>query len=63
MQNRIAKKHGLSVEAIQDRSPSDSREYLALKSGRPLEVVSEFPTIGKGTVLREEINKQIDALY
>jgi hypothetical protein len=49
-------------------SPSELRDYCSKKNGKALIFISEFPTIGRGNVLRnnlvsgEKLNKDIDRL-
>ncbi|MBR1479149.1 MAG: hypothetical protein IJ608_14490 [Lachnospiraceae bacterium] len=64
----VAKKVGLSVTDIRNYSPDEMREHLEKKSGKKLLFVSEFPTIGRGNVLRngivtkESLNNEIDLI-
>ena len=59
---------GISEEEIRSFSPQSMRNYIEKKNGNKIRFVSEFPTIGRGNVLRdniitrEEIDSQIDEL-
>jgi hypothetical protein len=59
---------GLPIETIRMYSPSEFRLYLEKKNKRKFSFVTEFPVIGRGNVLRdniitsEEINKDIDKI-
>jgi len=59
---------GLPVKTIRDYSPSELRTHLEKRNKRKLSFISEFPVIGRGSVLRdsiatsEEINKDIDKI-
>jgi hypothetical protein len=59
---------GLPVETIRKLSPGELREYLEKKNKRKFSFLSEFPVIGRGSVLRdsiitsEKINKDIDKI-
>jgi len=59
---------GLPVETIRKLSPSELRGYLEKKNKRKFSFLSEFPVIGRGNVLRdniitsEKINKDIDKI-
>ena len=46
---------GMSVSAIRDMSPEKFRLYCEEKNGKSFEFVSEFPSIGRGNVLRDGI--------
>ena len=59
---------GLPVEAIRMYSPNKLRRHLEEKNKRKFSFTSEFPVIGRGNVLRdnivtsEEINRDIDKI-
>jgi len=59
---------GLTVEEIRRFSPDKLRDYLEKKNKRKFSFTSEFPAIGRGSVLRdnlvttEEINRDIDKI-
>jgi len=59
---------GLSAETIRQYSPGKLRAYLEKKNKRKFSFLSEFPAIGRGSVLRdnivtsEKINKDIDKI-
>jgi len=46
---------GLPVETIRKFSPGKLREYLEKKNKRKFSFSSEFPVIGRGNVLRDNI--------
>lgn len=62
----ISRKTGLTVAQIQDMSPDAMRTYLTKKTHKPFKIISMFPLIGRGNVLRDgivdtvTINKRID---
>jgi hypothetical protein len=59
---------GLPIETIRKFSPDEFRLYLEKKNNRKFSFTTEFPVIGRGNVLRdniitsEEINKDIDKI-
>jgi len=59
---------GLPAETIRKLSPDELRDYLEKKNKRKFSFLSEFPVIGRGSVLRdsiitsEKINKDIDKI-
>ena len=59
---------GLPIEIIRKYSPSELRLYLEKKKKRDFSFTTEFPVIGRGNVLRdniitsEEINRDIDKI-
>ena len=59
---------GLSAETIRKYSPGELRLHLEERNKRKLSFTTEFPVIGRGNVLRdnvktsEEINKDIDKI-
>ena len=59
---------GLTVEQIRRFSPEKLRAYLEHKNNKKFSFTSEFPTVGRGNILRDgiegttEINKEIDAI-
>jgi len=59
---------GLPVEKIREYSPGELRNHLEKKNKRKFSFISEFPVIGRGSVLRdsiatsEKINKDIDKI-
>ncbi len=61
-------KLGISEDDIRFFSPQRMRDHIEQKSGKKIRFVSEFPTIGRGNVLRdsiitrEEIDMEIDEL-
>ena len=66
--NHAERKIGLSVTDIRKYTPDEIREHLEKKNGKKLNFVSEFPTIGRGNVLRdgivtkESLNREIDLI-
>ncbi len=61
-------KLGVSVEDIKSFSPQCMRKHIEQKSGEKIRFISEFPTIGRGNVLRDNIitrevlDREIDGL-
>jgi hypothetical protein len=59
---------GLSVEEIRRFSPEKLRAWLQQRKGVKLAFVSEFPVIGRGNILRDNIadsdmiNRDIDKI-
>ena len=59
---------GVSQEDIRAFSPHHMRNHMEKRSGEKIRFESEFPTIGRGNVLRdsiitrEEIDREIDGL-
>ena len=59
---------GVSQEDIRSFSPQHMRNHIEQRSGEKIRFESEFPTIGRGNVLRdsiitrEEIDREIDGL-
>jgi len=68
VEKNIAALIGLPIETIRMYSPSELRLYLEKKNKRKFSFTTEFPVIGRGNVLRdniitsEEINKDIDKI-
>lgn len=64
----IARKTGLSVDEIKNTSPEKLKQHLTKKTGKPFKVISVFPFVGRGNVLREglkssaEINRATDRI-
>lgn len=64
----ISRKTGLSPQEIRDLSPEQIRQRITKKTGKPFRIISEFPFIGRGNVLRDnlissdEINRDIDKI-
>ena len=54
------KRTGLTEEEIKSYSPERLRTYLEEKNGKKMRFVSEFPTVGRGNVLRENICSRED---
>ena len=59
---------GMSASELRDASPEEFREYCEKKSGEGFSFVSEYPSIGRGNVLRdgivtrEELDSEIDRM-
>ena len=59
---------GMSVAELRDASPEEFRQYCERTSGESLMFVSEYPSIGRGNVLRDGIttrdtlNSEIDRM-
>ena len=59
---------GLTSAQLKDFSPEEFRDFIERKKKKRLTFLSEFPTIGRGNVLRnsllssQEINSEIDAI-
>ena len=59
---------GIPVSMLKELSPEKFRQYCENRSGRRFEFVSEFPSIGRGNVLRDGIisrdmlDKEIDRM-
>jgi formate-dependent phosphoribosylglycinamide formyltransferase (GAR transformylase) len=68
IEKNIAAQIGLPIETIRMYSPSELRLYLEKKNKRKFSFTTEFPAIGRGNVLRdniitsEEINRDIDKI-
>lgn len=64
----IANKSNLSIDEIKNISPEDLRRHLTKKTRKDFKVISVFPIIGRGNVLRDgirsskEINKETDKI-
>ena len=59
---------GLTSAQLKDFSPEEFRNFIERKKKKKLSFLSEFPTIGRGNILRnsllssQEINSEIDAI-
>jgi hypothetical protein len=68
VERHAEKVSGLTVETIRRLSPEKIRQHFEEKAKKRLSFVSEFPVIGRGNVLRdnlihsEELNAEIDTL-
>jgi len=68
VEKNVAAFVGLPIEVIRMYSPGELRHYLENKNKRKFSFTTEFPVIGRGNVLRdniitsEEINKDIDKI-
>jgi hypothetical protein len=68
VEKNIAAFIGLPIETIRKYSPYEFRLYLENKNKRKFSFTTEFPVIGRGNVLRdniitsEEINRDIDKI-
>ena len=64
----IERKTGLTSEQIRNISPGELRDYLTKKTKKRFRIITEFPKIGRGNVLRDgitssvEINRSIDKI-
>lgn len=65
---KISEMTGLSIPEIKIYSPERLRAHLERRAEKKLSFVSEFPSIGRGNILRdniastERINKEIDKI-
>ena len=68
VESNCERKVGLTANEIRSLTPEQFREYLEKKLGKKMKFVSEFPTIGRGNVLRDglvsnvSLNADIDAM-
>ena len=68
VEKNVAALIGLPIEVIRMYSPNELRQFLEKKNKKRLSFTTEFPVIGRGNVLRdniitsEEINKDIDKI-
>jgi len=68
IEKNVEKLVGLSAEEIRKYSPGELRCFLEKKNKKKLSFSTEFPVIGRGNVLRdnmltsEQINKEIDKI-
>ena len=66
--NNLNRKSGLSENQVKNFSPEETRQYFENKTKRSLSIVSEFPVIGRGNVLRDRLvttaslDKTIDSI-
>lgn len=64
----LVKTTGLSHKELLAKSPNELKEYLEQKNKKTIEVVSKYPYIGRGNVLRDrlmsrkKINQSIDKI-
>lgn len=64
----ISYRSGLSPEEIKNSSPGKLRGYLTEKLNKPFRIISVFPVIGRGNILRDgikssrEINLETDKI-
>jgi hypothetical protein len=56
----IERKTGLSSAEIKNISPGRLREYLANRTSKTFSVNTEFPTIGRGNILRDGLASSSD---
>lgn len=65
---KISDRVGLNVDDIRSYSPEKLRTFLEQRNKRKFSFKSEFPTIGRGNVLRDslvtsnQLNRCIDAI-
>jgi hypothetical protein len=68
IEKNIEARVGLPIETIRMYSPDELRLHFEKKNKRKFSFTTEFPVIGRGNVLRdniitsEEINKDIDKI-
>ncbi|MCL2800386.1 MAG: hypothetical protein FWD28_01325 [Treponema sp.] len=68
IEKNAEKSVGLTVEEIRKSSPGELRNFLEEKNKKKFSFTTEFPVIGRGNVLRdniittEQINKEIDKI-
>ena len=68
VEKNVEKLIGLPIETIRKFSPSELRRYIEERNKKKLSFTTEFPAIGRGNVLRdnlatsEEINSDIDRI-
>ena len=68
IEKNVEKLIGLPIETIRKFSPSELRRYIEESNKKKLSFATEFPVIGRGNVLRdnlatsEEINRDIDRI-
>lgn len=68
VEDKISEMTGLSISEIKMYSPERLRAHLERRAEKKFSFVSEFPSIGRGNVLRdniastERINKEIDKI-
>lgn len=59
---------GLLIDQVRNMSVAELREYFEKKNGVKLRIVSEYPVIGRGNVLRdglishEKLNQDVDVI-
>ncbi len=58
---------GLTAQQIMSFSPNELKEHIEKKSGKKIEYKSEYPTIGRGNVLRDIVttsglNREVDKI-
>ena len=58
---------GLTKQQIMSYGPSELKEHIEKKSGKNMEYRSEYPTVGRGNVLRDiittsRLNHEIDKI-
>jgi hypothetical protein len=59
---------GMSIDEIKSISPEDYRAFMERKNNSKMRYSSEFPSIGRGNILREDLidgdalNAEIDEL-
>ena len=55
VEKHAEKQTGLTAAQIRAFSPEEFRHYLEKKNKKPLSFNSEFPVIGRGNVLRDDL--------
>ena len=68
VENNVEKITGLTLSQIKKISPEKFRSYLEQKNKKKFSFTSEFPVIGRGNVLRDnlvdsnQLNNEIDRM-
>lgn len=68
IESHLEKMTELTVNQIRDSSLEDFRAYLENRNKKKITFTSEFPSIGRGNILRdslynsEELNNEIDKI-
>ena len=68
IERNIERLTGLPITQIRNMGVTELRAYLGKKNGAKQRIVSEYPVIGRGNVLRdslistEELNAEVDAI-
>jgi len=64
----IEKNVGLSLSNIDSLNPTDINAYIEKQNGRKIKIITEFPFVGRGNVLRDgiithgKIDQEIDKI-
>lgn len=62
---KVEARTGLTIANIRDTSIEDLRSYFEQRSGKKQKIVSVYPTVGRGCVMRnfvdrDTLNKELD---